>query len=88
MTYLYNILCICSRYDVTFGELQDRVVRIYTKVIELLDKDGFDKHIKSRGLFIQDVDASSLATRKDDIKKIDCPIVIAGLMLTFFLIVY
>nr|XP_022309254.1 uncharacterized protein LOC111114991 isoform X2 [Crassostrea virginica] len=65
-------------YDVSFGELQERVVSIYTKVIELLGKDGFDKHIKSNGLFIQDVDALSLATRIDDIKKIDCPIVIAG----------
>ena len=80
MIYLYNILCIWSRYDVTFGELQDRVVKIYEKVIKLLGNDGFDKHIKSKGLFIQDVDAFSLATRKDDIKQIDCPIVIAGLM--------
>nr|XP_022304819.1 uncharacterized protein LOC111111919 isoform X1 [Crassostrea virginica] len=76
--YFCNILSLCSRYDVTFGELQERVVSIYTKIIELLGKDGFDKHIKSNGLFIPDVDAFSLASRRDDIKKIDCPIVIAG----------
>lgn len=67
--------------------MQERVVSIYTKIIELLGKDGFDKHIKSNGLFIPDVDAFSLASRIDDIKKTDCPIVIAGLMQTFFFIV-
>ena len=66
------------RDAVSFGELHSKVAKMYDGLVDLLKMTGFDNYIKQNGKFIKDIDQSSLDTRKNDLRKIDCPIVIAG----------
>lgn len=48
---------------------------------------GFDAYIIKKGEFIKDIDQNLLNTRKNDVEKIDCAIVMAGKIIKLFFVV-
>ena len=65
--------------------MHSKVAEMYTGLEELMKMTGFGAYIKTKGEFIKDIDQNILNTRKNDVQKIDCAIVIVGKIKKLFL---